>query len=221
MHYDKVKWQRTRNYLIQQNIPRILYLFTVFLMTVSVTQTKQHKMVGWIITGKGCWRKQPWPDLKYHPGICLQGLRKTIKNQSQDSQYQAQDLNTKPPKYKAEVIPTQLQHSAEKNCNFDNHNRKRLNMGVSGFVSIMLNAKSQKKNNIDDHFEESVQEFLTSTKEARNICKSHLSSKPYISEKGTKMLIPTHLLHKKQDWKGVICTRPRTVSTCVHCTSEF
>jgi hypothetical protein len=36
----------------------------------------------------------------------------------------------------------------------------------------MLNAKSQKKNNTDDHFDEPVQEFLTSTKEARNICKS-------------------------------------------------
>jgi hypothetical protein len=87
----------------------------------------------------------------------------------------------------------------KKNCNFNNHNRKWLNIGVSCFVSIMLNAKSQKKNNTDDYFEEPVQEFLTFTKEARNICKSHLSCKLYIGMKGTKMLIPTHLLHKKQE----------------------
>jgi hypothetical protein len=59
----------------------------------------------------------------------------------------------------------------------------------------MLNAKSQKKNNTHDHFEGLVQEFLTSINDARNISKRHLPSKLYINEKGTKMLIFTHLLY--------------------------
>jgi hypothetical protein len=28
---------------------------------------------------KGCGRKQSWPDLRYYPGICLEGLRKSSK----------------------------------------------------------------------------------------------------------------------------------------------
>jgi hypothetical protein len=32
-------------------------------------------MINW----EGCGRKWPWPNLRYYPGICLEGLRKTIK----------------------------------------------------------------------------------------------------------------------------------------------
>jgi hypothetical protein len=32
-----------------------------------------------------CGRKQLWTNLTYYPGICLEALRKTTKNLSQDS----------------------------------------------------------------------------------------------------------------------------------------
>jgi hypothetical protein len=28
---------------------------------------------------KGCGRKWPWPNLRYYPEICLEGLRRTTK----------------------------------------------------------------------------------------------------------------------------------------------
>jgi hypothetical protein len=39
--------------------------------------------------------------LRYNSSIHLEGLTKTIKNLSQDSQSQGQDLNPEPPEYKA------------------------------------------------------------------------------------------------------------------------
>jgi hypothetical protein len=52
---------------------------------------------------KGCGRKRSWPNLRYYPGICLEGLRKTTKNLSQDSR--------SPPEYEAGELTTQLQRS--------------------------------------------------------------------------------------------------------------
>jgi hypothetical protein len=34
----------------------------------------------WMMNWKGCRRKRLWPDLRYCPGICLDGLRITAKN---------------------------------------------------------------------------------------------------------------------------------------------
>jgi hypothetical protein len=28
---------------------------------------------------KGFGKKRPWPNIRYNPGICLEGLRKTTK----------------------------------------------------------------------------------------------------------------------------------------------
>jgi hypothetical protein len=56
---------------------------------------------------KGFGRKQTWPNGRY----CLEGLRKIMKNLSQDSQSPHQDLNLGPPKYKAGIIITQPQRS--------------------------------------------------------------------------------------------------------------
>jgi hypothetical protein len=36
-------------------------------------------------------RKLSWPNLRYYPGICLEGLKKT-KNLSEESQYPGRDL---------------------------------------------------------------------------------------------------------------------------------
>jgi hypothetical protein len=46
---------------------------------------------------KGCGRKWLWPNLRYYPGICLEELRKTTKNLSQDSQSLGRGLNPGPP----------------------------------------------------------------------------------------------------------------------------
>lgn len=45
-----------------------------------------------------CVLERMWPNLRCYPGICLQALRKTIKNQK--SQSLNSDLNLPSPKYK-------------------------------------------------------------------------------------------------------------------------
>jgi hypothetical protein len=42
---------------------------------------------------KECGRKQSQPNLKYYPGICLEGMRKTTKTLCKDSRSPGQDLN--------------------------------------------------------------------------------------------------------------------------------
>jgi hypothetical protein len=54
---------------------------------------------------KGCGTKQSWPNLRYYPGICLEGLRKTTKNLTQDNRSPGRDLNPGPPEYEAGVLP--------------------------------------------------------------------------------------------------------------------
>jgi hypothetical protein len=44
----------------------------------------------------------------YYPSICLERLRKTMKNMLREV---AWDLNLGPPKYKGGLLPTQPQHS--------------------------------------------------------------------------------------------------------------
>jgi hypothetical protein len=56
---------------------------------------------------KGCGRKSSWPNLWYYPGICLEGLRKTMKNLSQNSRCPNRYLNPGPPEYEAGVLTTQ------------------------------------------------------------------------------------------------------------------
>jgi hypothetical protein len=53
-------------------------------------------------------RKQLSPNLRYYPGIFLEGLRKTTKNLRQDSQSQGRDLNMGPTEYEAGVLTTWL-----------------------------------------------------------------------------------------------------------------
>jgi hypothetical protein len=45
--------------------------------------------------------------LVYYPGTCLEGLRETTKNFSQDSRYQSKDLNPGCTEYEAGVPTTQ------------------------------------------------------------------------------------------------------------------
>jgi hypothetical protein len=60
---------------------------------------------------KGCGKKRSWPNLRYYPSICLEGLRKTTKNLSQDTRSPVRDLNPGPPEYEEGVLTTQLQRS--------------------------------------------------------------------------------------------------------------
>jgi hypothetical protein len=59
------------------------FLFLVYLTAFSVTQTISYR-IEWnddIITmnSRGCGRKRSFPNLRFYPGICLEGLRKTTK----------------------------------------------------------------------------------------------------------------------------------------------
>jgi hypothetical protein len=60
---------------------------------------------------KRCRRKRPWPNLRYSPVICLEGLRKNTKNLSQDSRCPGRDLNLGPPEYEAGVLTTRPRRS--------------------------------------------------------------------------------------------------------------
>jgi hypothetical protein len=42
---------------------------------------------------EGYGRKRSWPNLRYYPGIYLDGLRKATKNLSQDIRSRSRDLN--------------------------------------------------------------------------------------------------------------------------------
>jgi hypothetical protein len=57
------------------------------------SQTIQHQILG-KMKGKECGRKQLWPDVL--PGTCLEGLKKAIRNLSQDSTCPGQDSNQAP-----------------------------------------------------------------------------------------------------------------------------
>jgi hypothetical protein len=46
-----------------------------------------------MINRKGCGWKRSGPNLRYYPGICLEGLSKTINIISQDSRSPGGDLN--------------------------------------------------------------------------------------------------------------------------------
>jgi hypothetical protein len=58
------------------------------------------------INWKGCGWKRSWPNLRYYPGICLEGLRKTTKILSQDSRHPGRDLNQGSPEEEAGVLTT-------------------------------------------------------------------------------------------------------------------
>jgi hypothetical protein len=60
---------------------------------------------------EGCGRKRSWTNSRYYPGICLEGLRKTMKNLSQDSRSPGRDLNPGPLEYEAGVVTTRPRRS--------------------------------------------------------------------------------------------------------------
>jgi hypothetical protein len=51
--------------------------------------------------------------MKYYPGILLEGLKKMLKNVSQDKHCPSQDLKLSSPECKSEVLLIQLTGSVE------------------------------------------------------------------------------------------------------------
>jgi hypothetical protein len=63
-----------------------------------------------IMNPKGCGRKWSWPNLRYYPAICLEGLRKTTKKLSQDWQFPGWDLNPGPPEHETGALTARPRH---------------------------------------------------------------------------------------------------------------
>jgi hypothetical protein len=64
---------------------------------------------------KRCGIKRSWPNLRRYPGICVEGLRKTTTNLSQDSRSPGRDLNPGPPEYEG-VLTTRPGRSVVTGC---------------------------------------------------------------------------------------------------------
>jgi hypothetical protein len=54
---------------------------------------------------------------QYYPGICLEGMRKTMKNLIEDSQSLGQDMKQRPSEYEAGVLTARPQCSAKHTTN--------------------------------------------------------------------------------------------------------
>jgi hypothetical protein len=99
----------------EDSINKLIYFFICSLfndVASSSDFTVSNDMI--LMNWKGYRRKQSWPNLRYYPGICMLGQRKTTKNVSQDSQSPGQDLNLGSLEYKARMLTTQPQHSIRK-----------------------------------------------------------------------------------------------------------
>jgi hypothetical protein len=84
-----------------------IYLYAVYLIMQSGTKNIQHQMIGcWYITNtinwKGSGRKYSLHNSRYYASS-LEGLRKTMKNVSLDSQCPNHDLSQAPPEYKSAI----------------------------------------------------------------------------------------------------------------------
>jgi hypothetical protein len=53
------------------------------------------------------WKNRSWPNLRYYPGTCLEGLWKTTKNLNQDRQSPGRDLIPRSAECKAGVLSNQ------------------------------------------------------------------------------------------------------------------
>jgi hypothetical protein len=53
-----------------------------------------------------CGSKRSSPNLKYYPGISLEGLRNTPENLIENDRSLSSDFKLGPPEYKARMIPT-------------------------------------------------------------------------------------------------------------------
>jgi hypothetical protein len=59
-----------------------------------------------MMTWKGCGRVRSWYNIRYCPGICLEGLTEATNNLNQISRSPGRDFNPEPPEYEAGVVTT-------------------------------------------------------------------------------------------------------------------
>jgi hypothetical protein len=84
---------------------------------------------------KGCRSMWSCPNLWHYNGISLEGLRKTMKYLSQESQHTGHNSNQAPSEYKSEALPLQSTCSLTPsdvtlgNMNFKNKLREILSGG--------------------------------------------------------------------------------------------
>jgi hypothetical protein len=85
---------------------------TVFLFTVKRIIILS-QFISFTIINNNQYMETLWKQdvARHFPGICLEGLRKTMKDLGQESWSLGLDLNTSPTKYRTEVLTTQLGHS--------------------------------------------------------------------------------------------------------------
>ena len=73
-------FKKTNGPTVKMHTDECLYfLFTIYLMTLPVASTVQHQMVELQVNNEleRLWKEQSWNNLRYYPGICLGGFRKT------------------------------------------------------------------------------------------------------------------------------------------------
>jgi hypothetical protein len=83
----------------------VVYLKMFFFSNYDYTPPNDRVISEWWI-GKDLEGSGHDLILRYYPGICLEGLRKTMKTLRQDSQSLSQDLNLGFPDHKAGVVTT-------------------------------------------------------------------------------------------------------------------
>jgi hypothetical protein len=109
------KLTRIKNRWDECTSPKIVYFIcSLFNYALSVTQHNvEWKDDRWMVNWKGCGRKRSWPKLRYYPGICLEGPRKTTKNINQNSRSPGWNLNSEPPEHDVRALTTRPQHSVQ------------------------------------------------------------------------------------------------------------
>lgn len=82
---------KLRFFIVSLVPTRFIYLFMVYFNGDAISSDFWLQIIGWRVNWEGYGRKKLWHNVRYCPGICLEGLRKTIINPGYLSI--SQDLN--------------------------------------------------------------------------------------------------------------------------------
>jgi hypothetical protein len=83
-------------------LPVALFLFICSLFNDTVSNSDHAALNDWIIVKREWERKWPWPNVRYYPGICVVGLRKTTRNSVRT------DSDWAPARYQSEALMLEL-----------------------------------------------------------------------------------------------------------------
>jgi hypothetical protein len=75
----------------------------------------------------GCGRKPSWPNLRYYPGICLEGLRKAT-NIGQDIRSSGRDLYSGPAEYETGMLTTRIRRLVINSKTSNSNNKINIRM---------------------------------------------------------------------------------------------